>query len=148
MQDSAALASLMCELGYKTTAAQMKKRLESILANSDYQTFVATTNDEICGMIGTVSQPSYEHDDRGGRILALVVSKNARRIGIGRALIEAGEEDFAARGIRRIAVNTHLKRKEAHKFYRELGFERNGYRFVKKLAQRPVKMNRAFGAAG
>ena len=134
MEDSAALASLMCELGYKTTAAQMKKRLESILANSDYQTFVATIDDKIFGMIGTFSQPSYEHDDRSGRILALAVSKKLRRSGIGRALVTLAEQDFARRGITRIALNTRLTRKDAHEFYRTLGYEKNGYRFLKQLA--------------
>jgi len=134
MEDSAALAGLMCELGYKTTAAQMKKRLESILANSDYQTFVATIDDKIFGMIGTFSQPSYEHDDRSGRILALAVSKKLRRSGIGRALVTLAEQDFARRGITRIALNTRLTRKDAHEFYRTLGYEKNGYRFLKQLA--------------
>jgi ribosomal protein S18 acetylase RimI-like enzyme len=87
-------------------------------------------------MIGTVASPSYEHNDMGGRILALVTSKTMRRHGIGRALIVMAEKDFTQRGIQRIALNTRLAREDAHKFYESLGYERNGWRFVKQLSVR------------
>ena len=85
-------------------------------------------------MIGTLTYPSYEHNDASGRILALVTSSTARRRGIGRALIAPAEEDFAQRGIRRIALDTRLTRDDAHKFYESLSYKRNGWRFVKQLA--------------
>jgi len=72
----------------------------------------------------------------GGRILALVTSKTMRRQGIGRALIAIAEKDFTQRGIQRIALNTRLAREDAHKFYESLGYERNGWRFVKQLSVR------------
>jgi GNAT superfamily N-acetyltransferase len=56
-----------------------------------------------------------------------------RRHGIGRVLIATAEKDFTQRGIRRIALNTQLIRDDAHKFYESLGYERNGWRFVKQL---------------
>jgi ribosomal protein S18 acetylase RimI-like enzyme len=84
-------------------------------------------------MIGTFTYPSYEHNDPGGRILALVTSSAARRRGIGRALVATAEKDFAQRGVSRIALDTRLTREDAHKFYESLGYERNGWRFVKHL---------------
>jgi len=84
-------------------------------------------------MIGTFTYSSYEHNDFSGRIVTLVILTAVRRHGVGRALIEAAEKDFAQRGISRIAVNTRLVRKAAHRFYEVLGYERNGYRFVKRL---------------
>jgi ribosomal protein S18 acetylase RimI-like enzyme len=59
-----------------------------------------------------------------------------RRLGIGRALIATAEKDFAQREIRRIALNTRLAREDAQKFYEALGYERNGWRFVKRLSVR------------
>jgi ribosomal protein S18 acetylase RimI-like enzyme len=85
-------------------------------------------------MIGTVTVPSYEHNDTGGRILALAVSNTMRRRGIGRALVATAEKDFALRGIRRVALNTRLTREDAHKFYESLGYERNGFRFTRDLS--------------
>ena len=133
LSDASPLAALMCELGYETTPAEMETRLKSILSNLAYKTFVAIMGDCVCGMIGTITCPSYEHNDPGGRILALVTLNTARRRGIGRALIATAEKDFAQKGIRRVALNTQLTRKDAQEFYESLGYERDGWRFVKKL---------------
>jgi ribosomal protein S18 acetylase RimI-like enzyme len=75
----------------------------------------------VCGMIGTLTYPSYEHNDASGRIVALVTSGTLRRRGIGRALIATAEKDFAQKGIRRVALDTRLTREDAHKFYESLG---------------------------
>ena len=136
MNDAAALAQLMRELGYETTASEMQTRMEGIAADERYRTFVAVCEGKVCGMIGILTSLSYEHNDLGGRILALVTSKEMRRRGIGRALVATAEKDFAQRGIRRIALNTRLAREDAHKFYKSLGYERNGWRFVKQLSVR------------
>ena len=133
MNDAEALAELMCELGYETTKSQMQMRMERIAADERHRTFVAVCDGRVCGMIGTVTYPSYEHSDSGGRILALAILSTMRRRGIGRALIAVAEKDFAQREIRRVALNTQLVREDAHKFYESLGYERNGWRFVKQL---------------
>jgi ribosomal protein S18 acetylase RimI-like enzyme len=136
LSDAAALASLMIELGYQTSDTEMRTRLDAILKDSRYRTFVAVSDGQICGMIGTVCHCSYEHNDLAGRILALVVSREMRKSGVGRQLIAAAESDFARRNVRRIALNTRLTRQEAHQFYERLGYERNGFRFVKDLSVR------------
>jgi ribosomal protein S18 acetylase RimI-like enzyme len=134
LNDAAELAVLMCELGYETDHTEMETRLKLILSNPAYKTFVSILDGSVCGMIGTVAYPSYEHNDPGGRILALVTSSAMRRRGIARALVATAEKDFAQRGVKRIALNTQLTRQDAHKFYESLGYERNGWRFVKQLA--------------
>ena len=131
--DAAALAQLMCELGYDTTKSEMQMRVEKITTDERYRTFVAVCDGKVCGMIGTLTYPSYEHNDPSGRILALVILRTMRRHGIGRALVATAEKDFAQRGIRRVALNTRLAREDAHKFYESLGYERNGFRFTKDL---------------
>jgi ribosomal protein S18 acetylase RimI-like enzyme len=133
INDAAALAQLMCELGYETTESEMKMRMERIAADERYRTFVAVYDGKVCGMIGTLTSLSYEHNDPGGRILALATLSTMRRRGIGRALIACAENDFVQRGIQRVALNTRLAREDAHKFYQSLGYERNGFRFAKKL---------------
>lgn len=134
LADCAAIADLVCQLGYETSAVEMQGRLQAVLGNPNYATIVAVTETGVCGMIGTISFPSYEHNDLSGHIIAMVVTKEKRGRGIGRQLIAAAEKEFARKGIRRIAVNTRLTRFEAHKFYEAIGFERNGHRFVKRLA--------------
>ena len=125
MNDAAALAQLMRELGYETTTSEMQTRMERIVADERYRTFVAMRDGKVCGIIGTLASLSYEHNDVGGRILALVTLRTMRRHGIGRVLIATAEKDFVQRGIARIGLNTRLAREDAHKFYQSLGYERN-----------------------
>jgi ribosomal protein S18 acetylase RimI-like enzyme len=134
LNDAAATAQLMCELGYETTTSEMQMRLQRIATDERLRTFVAVCDGKVCGMISTLIYPSIEHNDPSGRIVALVIKSTMRRRGIGRALITLAEKDFAQRGIRRVALNTQLAREDAHKFYESLGYERNGWRFVKQLS--------------
>lgn len=134
MNDAAAIAQLMCELGYETTTSEMQMRLQRIATDERLRTFVAVCDGKVYGMIGALTYPSIEHNDFSGRIVALVIRSTMRRRGIGRALITLAEKDFAQRGIRRVALNTQLAREDAHKFYESLGYERNGWRFVKQLS--------------
>jgi ribosomal protein S18 acetylase RimI-like enzyme len=136
MNDAAALAQLMCELGYETTESEMQMRLERIVTDERYRTFVAVREGKVCGMIGTLTYPSIEHNDLSGRISALVILRTMRRRGSGRALIAIAEKDFIERGVTRVALNTKLSREDAHTFYESLGYERNGWRFVKQLSVR------------
>ena len=133
LKDAPELSVLMCELGYETKRTEMETRLKLILSNPAYKTFVAIMDGCVCGMIGALAYPSYEHNDPSGRILVLVTLGAARRCGIGRALIATAEKDFAQRGIGRVSLDTRLTREDAHKFYELLGYERNGWRFVKQL---------------
>jgi ribosomal protein S18 acetylase RimI-like enzyme len=134
LSDAPDLAALMCELGYETTSDEMEARFKSILANASYSTFVAKTGKELCGMIGTLTHMSHEHNDLSGKIVALVVSKKQRRSGVGRALIAAAEKDFARRNVTRLTLTTRFERNEAHRFYEALGYSRTGFRFAKNLA--------------
>jgi len=131
--DMDALAVLMTELGYETRSSEMEMRMETILANRNYATFVAVSQGKVCGMIGTYTCYTYEHNSPSARILALVVSENMRGRGVGQALIAAAEKDLAQKNISRVAVNTHFDRTRAHEFYEKLGYAKNGYRLVKEL---------------
>src|SRR5437899_5914818 len=131
--DVEALAELMTQLGYETRASEMEMRMEAILAEKHYVTFVAVSGGKVCGMIGTFTCYSYEHNSPSGRILALVVSEKMRGRGIGHALVAAAERDLARKNISRVAVNTRFERKDAHEFYENVGYRRNGFRFVKEL---------------
>jgi ribosomal protein S18 acetylase RimI-like enzyme len=133
MNDAAALAQLMCELGYETSAAEMRERLESILSDARCRTFIGEIDNQICGMVGTLMHVSHEHNDLSGKIIALVVLKELRRSGIGRALLAAAEKDFANRRVRRVSLTTRFAREDAHKFYTAVGYLKTGFRFAKEL---------------
>ena len=131
--DMGALADLMTQLGYETRTSEMEMRMEPILANKNYATFVAVSKGKVCGMIGTLTCYTYEHNSPSARIFALVVSEKMRGRGVGHTLIAAAERDLAQRNISRVTVDTRFERKEAHEFYEKLGYIKNGFRLVKEL---------------
>src|SRR5204863_6644870 len=133
LSDAAELAALACDLGYKTTGAEMESRLVSILKDPRYKTLVALKDEKICGMIGTFSASSYLHNDLSGRIIALVVSRESRRRGIGARLIAEAEKNLIQRGITRVTVTARFEREKAHQFYEKPGYARTGFRFAKNL---------------
>lgn len=138
LSDAPALATLMCELDYETTSAEMRRRLKFMITDARLRTFVAEVGNQICGMIGTLTHASHEHNDCSGKIIALVVSKKQRRGGIGRALIAAAERDFAKRNVTRVSLTTRFIREEAHRFYEALGYSRTGFRLAKNLPTVPA----------
>ena len=133
LSDAPSLAKLMGELGYETSGSEMRQRLKLILSDPRYSTFVAKIGNELCGMIGTLTHMSHEHNDLSGKIIALVVSRKLRRSGIGRALIGTAEKDFANRNVTRITLTTRFAREKAHRFYEMMGYSKTGFRFAKDL---------------
>jgi GNAT superfamily N-acetyltransferase len=132
--DSGDLAALTSLLGYPTTAAEMKRRLEVILADGAHATFVAQADARgVIGMIGVCLGYHYARDGAYGRIVALSVDEPSRGQGIGSALVERAEQWVVSRGGLRILVNTRATRRDAHRFYRGLGYEETGLRFGKEL---------------
>ena len=79
LSDAPALAALMCELGYKTSNVEMSQRLKSILSDPHYGTFVAEINNEIRGMIGTLTHASHEHHDLSGKITLVLKDQDQPR---------------------------------------------------------------------
>lgn len=139
LSDAPELAALMCELDYETSNAEMHSRLQVILSDVSYSTIVAEVDNKVCGMIGTLTHASHEHNDPSGKIIALVVSKRQRRSGVGRALIAAAENDFASRRVTRVTLTTRFEREGAHRFYEALGYAKTGFRFAKNLPRIPQK---------
>ena len=73
--DSSAIARLMTQLGYATSADEMKGRLLGILPHSDYLTCVAELRRRLSALSGLGSAVIIEKDGAYGRLLALVVDE-------------------------------------------------------------------------
>ena len=131
LSDVEALAGLVTELGYPTSLEEMRVRLQAVLEDADYDTFVARVGERVVGFVGTRLGPVYEANGLQGQIMALVVADGYRRMGIGRALMRAALENLEARGATSTIVNTGRQRAGAHAFYEALGFEFTGRRYRK-----------------
>jgi GNAT superfamily N-acetyltransferase len=134
-QDFPAICSLMKnELGYpELNETEAVKRLEFFRKSEDFETFVADTNGFIAGFIGVMKSVAYNYDGYYSQIMALAVSENARRKGIGTALVKKTEEWTLSFGIKGIGVNSGLHRLNTHTFYEINGYIKKSYSFTKEL---------------
>jgi N-acetylglutamate synthase-like GNAT family acetyltransferase len=133
--DLSAITDLMGDLGYQTTMETMKHRMKQIQSAEMYNTFVAEVNGEVVGMVGVRKVYYYEDDGVATQISALVTKQESQRSGVGKALVNFVEQWALNSDSRVLFLTSGIKveRKSAHEFYKRMGFEITGYRFVKKL---------------
>jgi GNAT superfamily N-acetyltransferase len=136
--DLVSLTELMADLGYPTSIDKMRRRMEFIEAVPLYHTFVAVINEQVVGMMGIRQVYYYEEDGLVTQISALVTKEGFQGQGIGSALVKHVEEWAIKQESNCLYLTSGIKpeRVKAHEFYKALGFEVTGYRFVKKLDSR------------
>ena len=121
------------DLGYKCEEQFVKERLKKLDANREV-VFVAEVNDVVAGYIHAEVY-SLLYWEPMVNILGLAVSSDYRRKGAGKALMKQVEEWARERKIKEIRLNSGGTRKEAHEFYRAIGFddEKVQIRFLKEV---------------
>lgn len=129
--DAASIARLMKILGYPTSVAAMRTRLEMICPRLDYHTVVAEVDGEVRGMIGLRSGVVYECDRPCVQVLVLVVDEKCQETGVGAALLREADTWTVELGATRIILTSGKYRSVAHRFYELHGYEPTGVRFVK-----------------
>ena len=72
-------------------------------------------------------------ENEGMNIIALAVSKENRRKGIGTALLKTAEQWAKENNIEVILLNSGLLREDAHAFYESQGYFKKSYGFIKKI---------------
>jgi ribosomal protein S18 acetylase RimI-like enzyme len=132
-EDAAAVAALLGELGYTTTAEQAAERLARIAADPSTVAYVAEVEGEVAGLGALHAQNLVERDEVGCEVAALIVGERFRRRGIGELLMGAIEAEARARGAEYVVLNTAHRRADAHAFYEALGYEHTGRRYAKEL---------------
>jgi GNAT superfamily N-acetyltransferase len=133
-EDAEAVAALLGELGYPSTADQASERIVRIAHDQSTLLFVAEVDGEIVALAALHLQNLVERVDIGCSVAALVVAERFRRRGIGAQVTEAIEAEARQRGCERIALNTAHSRGDAHAFYEALGYEHSGRRYAKTLS--------------
>ncbi|QOR67923.1 GNAT family N-acetyltransferase [Cytobacillus suaedae] len=133
--DLEALTGLMTDLGYPATLEEMSKRMGLINSNPNYFTFVATLDERVVGMMGITLHITYTNDNLKTQITSLVTKKEYQGQGIGKELIKYAEVWSNSKGSDFMYLTSGIseKRVSAHEFYKHLGFEITGYRFVKQI---------------
>jgi len=121
-RDIAPLARLAGELGYPSTAEQVRERFAYSKAAPHQATFVAVIDgDAVIGWIHLSETHSLDTEPRA-EITGLVVDSNHRSGGAGRLLVERGEEWARRRGLAVIGVRSNVIRERTRAFYERLGY--------------------------
>jgi N-acetylglutamate synthase-like GNAT family acetyltransferase len=132
--DAAAVAGLLGQLGYPTGADTAAARIERHAASAADTLLVAEADGRVIGIAALHVSLALEYDGDAGKLSAIVVDQASRGRGVGKALVEAVERDARARGCVVLFLTTNERRKDAHAFYRALGFDETGRRFAKQLS--------------
>lgn len=135
LDDLVELMLLINEMGYPTTASEMKARFNLIFNHANYKTFVAVVNGEIAGMVGLCTGLFYEMNGSYMRILTLIVKHHSRKKGIGKLLMSASEAWAIAHGLTAVYINcgNRTEREEAHQFYKNNGYIVKSSGYFKRL---------------
>lgn len=121
LNDSGFIAELSGQLGYKTSANNMLKRLTGLVNNTNHGVFVAVDDEAVVGWIHAFYSVTVESDPLV-EIAGLVIDKAHHRKGIGQMLVNKVIAWTGTKDIGRIRVRSQVKRKEAHLFYQRIGF--------------------------
>ena len=132
--DAAAVCRICSkDLGYECEENFVKECLDNLDAVREV-VFVAELDGVVAGYIhGEVYRLLYW--EPMVNILGLAVSSDCRRQGVGKALMHQVEDWAREKGIKEIRLNSGGTRKEAHEFYRAIGFddEKMQVRFIKSI---------------
>ncbi len=123
-QDAHEIARLSTELGYPANEPEMKDRLALLLSSPTELVVVAETKKgHLLGWIAASQRILLEYGARV-EIVGLIVDQQARRLGLGRALIAAAEGWALEQGTPVISVHSNIVRPDSHPFYERLGYRR------------------------
>ena len=122
-KDAEQLAELTTQLGYPSSATQIRTRLGQLRPAGKHIVFVADLPG--AGVIGWlhVSVTNLLESDLRAEVNGLVVADGQRSLGAGAKLIDAAENWARHQGCKAMNVRSNLIRERAHKFYEREGYE-------------------------
>ncbi|WP_373134186.1 GNAT family N-acetyltransferase [Enterococcus durans] len=123
------------ELGYDVTLELMERQIKKLGVDEEKHFIIVYEKEEIGIPIGYVHAELYEsiYSEPMFNVLGLAVTKRCQTSGVGRALMEALEEEAKRRKLVGIRLNSSEKRMNAHQFYENIGYisDKKQKRFLK-----------------
>lgn len=122
------ILALLAELGRPCgePGSAVRQSLRQVLEREDVDVLVAECDGEVVGLACLLVLPRLGHARPEARLLDLVVVRDRRGDGVGRALVAAVSRRAAAADCRLLRLECGHHREGAHRFYASLGFEDRG----------------------
>jgi GNAT superfamily N-acetyltransferase len=122
VEDAEAVAELSGQLGYESSAQQMRERIAGLLPlRQDHIALVACVQGKVVGWIEAEIARHLQSEPHT-LITGLVVRDGVRSLGVGKRLCTEVEEWSQERGITVLRVTSRMTRDRAHLFYLREGF--------------------------
>lgn len=122
------------EMKYEYPFEKTREQLETSIHRATEKLFVATVGGQV---VGYVHAQEYEllYAPPLKNILGIAVSREYKRMGIGKRLIKEVEEWALQSGATGVRLNSGAERKEAHLFYERCGYAKGKQqvKFLKRL---------------
>jgi len=97
----------------------------------DYKVYVVISGGSIVGTFALLIMDNLAHmGASSGVVEDVVVRQDWRGKGVGKQMMRFAMNRCLERGCYKVALSSNLRRKAAHRFYDDLGFQRHGYSFV------------------
>lgn len=134
IEDYKDICKICCDdLGYNCSEELVKERLEGLDKNNE-RVLVAVYNSEVVGYLHAQIYKTLYFEELIN-FLGLAVSKEYRNKKVGTRLVNEIENWAKENGIKKVRVSSGFSRKEAHEFFRSLGYnnEKKQISFLKSL---------------
>ncbi len=137
-EDWPAVAALLAQLGRpdaRGTAEEQRHRdlFISYLAQPESVALVAEDEDGVVGFVNVDYRARLNYDRPQGWIPELIVSEQKRGSAIGTALLARAEEIARSHGCWGLALESANWRTDAHRFYKNRGWEQDALAFNKNF---------------
>ena len=117
---------------YKNSGKFYSKHLKDAIKDKDILFFVAQDGEKICGYIYGLASAWYP-GYLIGNIIDLIVGKNHRGKGMGKALLEKMILSLKKKGCKQVEIQVEVENKNALGLYESLGFRKWKYHLKKRL---------------
>ncbi len=104
-----------------------------ILTNTQNFVFVAVDKNSLIGFAAFSVRDVVRYPKQIAELDELFVTKEYRRKGIARQLLQAVEDKAIQLKCYRLYIESHYSHDTAHKFYEAAGYTNYGYHFIKNL---------------
>jgi GNAT superfamily N-acetyltransferase len=121
-EDLVQVSELSGQLGYPVSLGDLERRFSTIARREDAGAFRRRGGGRIVGWTHVYATHLLESPSFA-EIGGLVVRAGSRRIGAGRALVEAADRWAREQRLDRVRVRSNVLRTEAHRFYPACGFK-------------------------